>query len=170
MLRSACLTEASWDSNCLAAKPAFLELSLCVWGVCLDLLPQHQSMRTWFPLRCWTGRSAAFSAEIPPHEVLSLYLSLHQLGPVWALGNANQIISCLEFTTVLQDWKEISGSQLCAKQASITMMLPAIVLRLAQVDSLKPALPARPFPEPQYLGLQPFPIIRSAHSQSQPSP
>lgn len=97
-------------------------------------------------------------------------MSLHQLGPVWALGNANQIISCLEFTTVLQDWKEISGSQLCAKQGSITMMLPAIVLRLAQVDSLKPALPARPFPEPQHLGLQPFPIIRSAHSQSQPSP
>lgn len=96
-------------------------------------------------------------------------MSLHQLGPVWALGNANQIINCLEFTTVLQDWKEISGSQLCAKQASITMMLSAVVLRLAQVDSLKLTL-GRPFPEPQHLGLQPFPIIRSAHSQSQISP
>lgn len=127
-------------------------------------------MRTWLHLRCWTGRSAAFSAEIPHHEVPSLYLSLlHQLGPAWALGNANQIINCLKFTTMLQDWKEISGSKLCAKQASITMTLRAIVLRLAQVDSLKPALPARPFPEPQRLGLQPFPIT-SADAQSQLSP
>ena len=34
---------------------------------------------------------------------------------------------------MLQDWKEIPGSKVCAKQASDTVMLPGIALCLAQV-------------------------------------
>ena len=44
----------------------------------------------------------------------------------------------------LQLWKEIPESKVCAKQASATVVLPGIMLSLAQFENPEGALPVSP--------------------------